>query len=112
MDETLTMDKLAAVLDIFHSPLSAEECWKEATVATSSPSLHWAMGGFERESEILTHKVFNSYHSEHLLTRYLKKLENKVNLLDTLIPHYTRESSEQIASIFQTLPVIKLTNLT
>ncbi len=30
-----------------------------------------------RESEILTHPVFNSYHSETEMLRYLKKLENK-----------------------------------
>ncbi|GHE85890.1 aminomethyl-transferring glycine dehydrogenase [Thalassotalea profundi] len=30
-----------------------------------------------RESEILTHPVFNSYHSETEMLRYIKKLENK-----------------------------------
>jgi len=30
-----------------------------------------------RESEILTHEVFNSYHSETEMLRYIKKLENK-----------------------------------
>ena len=31
----------------------------------------------KRESEILTHPVFNSYHSETSLMRYIKSLENK-----------------------------------
>ena len=30
-----------------------------------------------RESEILSHPVFNSYHSETSLMRYIKSLENK-----------------------------------
>ena len=30
-----------------------------------------------RSSKFLTHKVFNSYHSETSLMRYIKKLENK-----------------------------------
>ena len=73
MDETLTIAKLAALLDIFQSPLSAEECWE--TAVTSSEG---SVGEFERQSPILEHQVFNSYHSEHLLTRYMKRLENKV----------------------------------
>jgi glycine dehydrogenase len=32
---------------------------------------------FERKSEILTHPVFNSYHSESEMMRYIKKLENR-----------------------------------
>jgi glycine dehydrogenase len=32
---------------------------------------------FNRTSEILTHEVFNSYHTEHEMLRYLKSLENR-----------------------------------
>ena len=31
-------------------------------------------GGFERESDFLTHPVYNSYHSESLMLRYLAKV--------------------------------------
>ena len=40
----------------------------------------------QRESEILQHPVFNSYHSETEMLRYLKKLENKdVSLAHSMI---------------------------
>ena len=76
MDETLTPKKLDAILKIFGSALSMKECW---AAVSSENVFNKATEMFGRQSEILTHDVFNSYHSEHLLTRYMKKLENKVS---------------------------------
>ncbi|MCP4457622.1 MAG: aminomethyl-transferring glycine dehydrogenase [Cytophagales bacterium] len=40
----------------------------------------------ERSSEYLTHPVFNRYHSEHEMLRYLKRLENKdLSLVHSMI---------------------------
>jgi hypothetical protein len=42
---------------------------------------------FRRTSPYLTHPVFNSYHSETQIVRYMKKLENKdVSLVHSMIP--------------------------
>lgn len=44
-------------------------------------------GSMKREGEILTHPVFNSYHSETEMLRYLKRLENKdLSLAHSMIP--------------------------
>ena len=41
----------------------------------------------EREDEILQHEVFNSYHTESKMMRYLKRLENKdLSLVHSMIP--------------------------
>ncbi len=42
---------------------------------------------FERTSSFLTHPIFNTYHSETEIVRYMKKLENKdVSLVHSMIP--------------------------
>lgn len=42
---------------------------------------------FKRQSKYLTHPVFNSYHSETEMLRYLKNLENKdLSLTTSMIP--------------------------
>ncbi|KAG2466753.1 GCSP dehydrogenase, partial [Polypterus senegalus] len=42
---------------------------------------------FKRTSKFLSHTVFNSYHSETNIVRYMKKLENKdISLVHSMIP--------------------------
>lgn len=42
---------------------------------------------YERKDAVLTHEVFNTYHSESKMMRYLKKLENKdLSLVHSMIP--------------------------
>lgn len=44
-------------------------------------------GALERTTEFMTHPVFNSYHSETDLLRYMKKLENRdLSLAHSMIP--------------------------
>jgi glycine dehydrogenase len=40
-----------------------------------------------RKTDFLTHPLFNTYHSETKLVRYMKKLENKdISLVHSMIP--------------------------
>ncbi|MEQ9402339.1 MAG: aminomethyl-transferring glycine dehydrogenase [Cyclobacteriaceae bacterium] len=42
--------------------------------------------GISRQSDFMTHPVFNDYHSEHELLRYMKRLENKdLSLVHSMI---------------------------
>ena len=46
-----------------------------------------ACSPLSRTSEFLTHPLFNTYHSEMKLVRYMKRLENKdISLVHSMIP--------------------------
>ena len=75
-DETTNRVKFAAILDILFGDdhdLNIELLDAELRVL-GSDSIPAAL---KRETAILTHPVFNSYHSETEMLRYIKKLENK-----------------------------------
>jgi|TARA_B100000683_G_scaffold93836_1_gene92616 glycine dehydrogenase len=55
------------------------------TVAEIAPSVNTSFS-MERKSDFMTHPVFNSYHSEHEMLRYLKRLEEKdLSLVHSMI---------------------------
>ena len=57
------------------------------TAASLAPSVQGGVGSFARTSPFLQHPVFNSYHDEHSMLRYLKRLENKdLSLAHSMIP--------------------------
>ncbi len=79
LDETTTTEDIQDILNIFagSSPTPATSL----TPPTSLPP------NLSRESSYLTHPVFNSYHSETELLRYLHKLESKdLSLTTSMIP--------------------------
>ena len=73
LDETVTDAEIDALLSVFGAKRSAE--------ANALPAV------LARTSSYLTHPVFNRYHTEHELLRYLKRLENKdFSLTHGMIP--------------------------
>jgi len=67
-DETTELEDLIPLLDSFGIKMKKDELIYE------NPSIE---GSSLRKSTYLTHEVFNSFHSETEMLRYLKKLEDK-----------------------------------
>jgi glycine dehydrogenase len=70
LDETSTVESVQTILTIFAAGKTTPSVGQSVSGAKFSASL-------ARTSSYLTHPVFNSYHSEHEMLRYIKKLENK-----------------------------------
>ncbi|TPH18078.1 aminomethyl-transferring glycine dehydrogenase [Litorilituus lipolyticus] len=76
LDETTTRDNVTTLFDVLLGEghgLDVAALDKQITDCGHSS----IPASLVRESEILTHPVFNSYHSETEMLRYIKKLENK-----------------------------------
>ena len=73
INETTTTDDLSAILAVFAELADKKETSEieELSNKTAIPE------NLERKTEFLTHEVFNLYHSETELMRYIKKLERK-----------------------------------
>jgi glycine dehydrogenase len=81
LDETTTISDLVDLLQIFAG--SEELPFEMSQLSTNSP----IPTTLQRTSEYLTHPVFNSYHSETELMRYLHRLETKdLSLTTSMIP--------------------------
>ena len=83
LDETSTVEEVTTLLQIFAGketlPLRLEELVPELTFEFPEP--------FQRTSEYLTEPVFNQYHSETKLLRYLNHLQSKdLSLTTSMIP--------------------------
>ena len=52
-----------------------------------TPAAHISSTPLSRTSDYMTHSIFNTYHSEAQLVRYMKVLENKdFSLVHSMIP--------------------------
>jgi glycine dehydrogenase len=83
LDETTTLHDVAELLEVFardgKAPFDAQ-----AQLDDRSPEYPAA---FARTSAFLTHEVFNRYHSEHELLRYIHRLQAKdLSLTTSMIP--------------------------
>ena len=82
LDQTTSVEDINNILGIF-----AQVADQPSPVITSENVLTQQMGFQQRQSEILSHPVFNQYHSETEMMRYIKRLENKdLSLTHSMIP--------------------------
>ncbi|MDP2562883.1 aminomethyl-transferring glycine dehydrogenase [Psychrobium sp. 1_MG-2023] len=73
LDETTTREDVAQLFDII---LGTDHGLDVATLDSEVAGFSYA-DNLERTSEYLTHEVFNSYHSETEMMRYIRRLEGK-----------------------------------
>lgn len=82
-DETTTLEDVDKLFNVF-------ACGKPVNFSAESlaPEVPSAIPtGLVRESPYLTHQIFNSYHTEHELLRYLHRLQAKdLSLCHSMIP--------------------------
>lgn len=72
VDQTTDADDINAIVDVF-----AKATGKPTTTITQENIYNQKSLILNRKSLILTHPIFNSYHSESEMMRYIKRLENK-----------------------------------
>ena len=70
LDETTELDDVQELVALFAQAKGVSHTFSDKVSPLWDAS-------FTRKSEILTHPVFNTYHTEHEMLRYLKSLENK-----------------------------------
>ncbi len=84
LDQTVSVDDLNAILAVFAAVNGVE--FKELTSAYSEQAPSVIEEQHARRSEYLQHPVFNTYHSESEMMRYLKRLENRdLSLVHSMI---------------------------
>ncbi|KAG2453334.1 hypothetical protein HYH02_001558 [Chlamydomonas schloesseri] len=85
---SLAFDETSSVADV-DALLRVLNCGRDApfTAASLAPAVDGGVGGFARKSTFLQQPIFNTYHNEHDMLRYLKRLENKdLSLVHSMIP--------------------------
>jgi len=83
LDETVNTDDLNKILNVFASANNQVEI----KISEKEVPARRIPTRLQRESDFLNHAVFNDYHSETEMMRYLKKLENKdIALNRSMIP--------------------------
>ena len=84
LDETTTKWDVLDILSVFNS---AKDIDTSAITFDNETDLENIPVSLQRTSSFLLHPVFNKYHSETEMTRYLKLLENKdLSLTHSMIP--------------------------
>ena len=83
-DEAKTLEDVKAVVEVFAMSTNQKITvnWEELT---SSLAINYPEA-ISRKTSFLSHPVFNQYHAEHEMLRYIKRLENKdLSLVHSMI---------------------------
>jgi glycine dehydrogenase len=81
LDEVSTVESVKKLTSLFNQAIGSNASFN----VDESLSLNWP-AELQRKMAFLTHPVFNSYHKEHEMLRYIKRLENKdVSLTHSMI---------------------------
>jgi glycine dehydrogenase len=79
LDETIELSDVEEIVSVFAHTVQSDV--KQLTNISVTD-----FGSLSRKSEILTHPVFSSYHTESKMMRYIKRLENKdLSLVHSMI---------------------------
>lgn len=82
LDETTSTKDLTAIVAVFSEVLGVAAV--EVKVSSSQEAIP---GGLARQSSYLDHPIFNTYHTETKMMRYIKRLENRdLSLMHSMIP--------------------------
>jgi glycine dehydrogenase len=85
LDETTSLQDVKDIVQVFATATGKSLDAKEIDALADAVSLDLPKA-LVRTSEYLTHPVFNTYHAEHEMLRYLKRLENKdLSLVHSMI---------------------------
>ena len=86
ISELTTLQDVKDILHIFAKAVESKITDSEIDEFANDVSLE-SISSFLRKSEYLTHQVFNSYHSETEMLRYIKNLERRdLSLTTSMIP--------------------------
>ncbi len=83
LDETTNASEVLDILNIFSE---VTERALEINLNNIEEISHQISSTLKRQSDFLSHEVFNKYHTEHEILRYMKRLENKdLSLVHSMI---------------------------
>lgn len=84
LDERTNIGDLQSILEVFASAAEKDPVYVKHSELDEGASV--LASDLVRGDDYLTHKVFNSYHSETEMMRYIKRLENKdISLVHSMI---------------------------
>jgi len=85
VDETCEVNDIELIIEMFSEATGASIGKEQLNAILDQVALEYPEG-IMRQTKFLTHEIFNQYHTEHALLRYIKRLENKdLSLVHSMI---------------------------